>query len=585
MISGLFQPSPPRLAAVATALYRLCMTCFARCNVVARTVAIALSPVLAACSSSSSPGEPVQAPADSGAEDAVAEGDASVVPDAAKDGDASDAAVDEAAGDSPSPQDALEAEASDADSGPPPSALPFVYERPDVGTPLTQAELDTATDELIALLADTRYFDVVDERVHGWPETDPGGKYWYGTWWSGVQVIKSAGKVTYLHSADGADNNGLRTAPLLEGACYATQLWGQPQQSHLVRRIVRGFSSWALAMVRQPNDTAPTMLTRASYPVSVESTEGGRNLTIDYSLNRPGVDNGATEYVHLPDNPTWGDLWIKNKRSKDDIGHMFRAIGQIQPCASQLGAQGAKELDDMRELYASWSRRVEDDAFSIATWDKGLQLYIPPITETLAHYTLLGNVECVGALAIRLLGRGDSGTLNCGGGISDAEKLAGTQLNGSAKQILRTHHEAAVNMALWSGNDDVALALLQGLTVRVETDLGALESANPPANVNKKDVAALLLHASNAGVPLTSHEVRWLHQRIHEAYTTYRDPGQAATFKVFDPATPDGTYPYQPEGDGLAFIDIGVLLGSCAAPYRNPSTRPLLSCAKLLALP
>ena len=525
-------------------------------------------------------------PADSGAKDAVAaDGDASSIPETGNDADAKDTSVSEAEPDTLAQQDASDSSLPDADSGPPPAGLPFPYERPDVGQPVTQAELDTATDELVALLKDTRYFDVVDERIHGWPETDPGGKYWYGTWWSGVQVLKSGGKVSYLHSNDGADNNGLRTAPFMEGACYATLLWSQPMHAHLLRRIVRGFSSWVIAMVRNTGDTAPTMLTRASYPVPVDSTEGGRNLTIDYSLNRPGIDNGATEYVHLPDNPTWGDIWIKNKRSKDDIGHMLRAIGQIQSCGSRLPSDGAKELDEMREQYGSWSRRVEDDAFSIATWDKSLQYWIPPINETLAHYTLLGNVECVGALSIRLLGRGDSGTLSCDNGISDAEKLAGTQVNGSAKQILRTHHEAAVNMALWSGNNDVAQKLLQGLTVRVETDLAALESSNPPANVNKKDVAALLLHAANTGVPLTSHEVRWLHQRIHEAYTTYRDPGMAATYRVFDAATPDGAYAYQPEGDGLAFSDIGVLLGMCAAQYRNPATRPVLACDKLLSAP
>jgi len=48
----------------------------------------------------------------------------------------------------------------------------------------------------------------------------------------------------------GGDNNGLRTAPLLEGACYAYALWKKPQHEQLLRRLIRGFSSWALAMVK-----------------------------------------------------------------------------------------------------------------------------------------------------------------------------------------------------------------------------------------------------------------------------------------------------------------------------------------------
>jgi hypothetical protein len=489
----------------------------------------------------------------------------------------------DASGDGAVQSDVPEEPASDAASGPPDSVLPFAYERPDVGVALSQAELDTATDELIAILGDTRYFEVVDERVHGWPQTDPGGKYWYGTWWSGVTVTKAGGKVTYLHSADGADNNGLRTAPLLEGACYAYLLWNQGAHAHLMRRIVRGYSSWALAMVRHAGDSAPTMLTRASYPVPVQSLEGGRDLFIDYGLNRPGVDNGACQYVHLPDNPTWGDIWAKNKRSKDDIGHMVRSIGQIAACEPRVAGDDLADLLAMREIYASWSRTVEDAAWSIATWDKNLEYWIPPIQETLAHYTTLGNVECPAVLSLRLLGRDNPGSLSCGSGISDTEKLTSSQLNGSAKQILRTSHEAAVNMALFKSANDVALALLQGLSERVESDLTALLGSNPPANVNNKDVASLLLHASNAGVPLTSKEVRFLHQRIHDAYLTYRAPSAASTYRVFDPATPDGTYPYEPGGDGLAYVDLGAVLGTCASHYRNPAGRPVFNCDKLVA--
>src|SRR5262249_52053108 len=146
--------------------------------------------------------------------------------------------------------------------GPPPSALPVTYTRPDTGTPLTAAELATATDQLVALLADTRYFAVVDERVHGWPES--AGGFSYGTWWSGVSIEKKSGKVSFVHAADGAENNGLRTAPYLEGACYAYLFGGDDLTASLVRRMARGYSSWALAMQRYAGDEA--MLARASYP-------------------------------------------------------------------------------------------------------------------------------------------------------------------------------------------------------------------------------------------------------------------------------------------------------------------------------
>lgn len=89
--------------------------------------------------------------------------------------------------------------------------------------------------------------------------------------------------------------------------------------------------------------------------------------------------------------------------------------------------------------------------------------------------------------------------------------------------------------------------------------------------------------SSSRGVPLTSAEVRWVHQRLHAAYLAYRAPAMAATYRVFDPSTPDGTYPYEPGGAGMSFADIGVMLGACASPWRNPAGRPLLDCAKVLA--
>lgn len=176
--------------------------------------------------------------------------------------------------------------------------LPFPYTRPPDGTPVSAADLAAITDKYIDLLKQTHYFDTVDDRVHGWPESDPQKRYWYGTWWSGVGLNKIGGKITFLHVKGGADNNGLRTGPLLEGICLQ---WSTQALEHLVRKLIRGLNSWIIAMQRQVGDPAGTLLTRAAYPVSIDSADGGRSF--HYSLNRPGDDNSATEYVHLTANP------------------------------------------------------------------------------------------------------------------------------------------------------------------------------------------------------------------------------------------------------------------------------------------
>jgi hypothetical protein len=462
-----------------------------------------------------------------------------------------------------------------------PRSLPFTYERADVGTPVTAAELAAVTDHYLELLDKTRYFRFIDDRAHGWPESDPQGRYWYGTWWSGVSVHKQNGQVTYTHSADGADNNGLRTAPVLEGACYAYALWKTPESQHLTRKLLRGFNSWFLAMQTGPTDTLP-LLSRAAYPPSIDSNEGGRNLHINYDADRPGVDADPTIYIHVPNNPSWGDLWTKNKRSKDDIGHMLRALAQLDTCAELFSDAAAKsELEELKTRFTAWSQRVIQNNWSIETRDKDLSLVIPP--DDLAHFSSTGGFECGSQLAIQLNANGSATGLDCADG--DLFQETESPLQNSAMQIIRTFQEAVASEAILANQPELAKTFLTGLAARVEKlmDYSDANGGQFPRNASSMDVAALLLHAANAGVPLTSREVRWLHARVEEAHTSYLSPAQAANYDLFAATTPDGDYSFDASGSGLDFKDLGVLLGTCAAEYRNPKGRPVLDCDRVRA--
>jgi hypothetical protein len=61
-----------------------------------------------------------------------------------------------------------------------------------------------------------------------------------------------------------------------------------------------------------------------------------------------------------------------------------------------------------------------------------------------------------------------------------------------------------------------------------------------------------------------------------------RDPALAPMFHLFDATTPDGAYSYDPPNIGLFYRDLGMLLGTCASTYRNPSGRAVLDCQRLL---
>jgi len=463
---------------------------------------------------------------------------------------------------------------------------PLLLTRPEAGEPVPDADVAALTDLYLDLLSQTGWLRVTEERAHGWPRSDPQGRYWYGTWWSGVRVLKEGGAVTYLHSADGADNNGMRTGPILASVAWAHALWGGSED--LLRTLTRGFTSWGRVMQRASLPDQPVLLARASYPASVTSTEGGRTIHIDYSLNHPGVIEGRDDpddpppsiYVQNPDQPDWGALWIKNKRSKDDVGHMLLALAALEGLPAGTDADLATDVADAQALYEAFARRMEDEGWRIATVDEAWQTYWPQ--EDLAFFVQVGGFECGGMLAMRLLGRGDPGDLACGDGIVPSISEAWA-LKNDLHQIQRSFHEAAVAWAALRGHAALADDLRRGLIWRLDKVMDAVDAGGAYGLSGHEDLAELVTMSGAVGVPLTWREVRFLHARIRDAHDTYLAEGRLPAYHVFDEDTPDGEYPVAPGGSGLFWRYLAAPLGLCASPLVHPDTKPVLDCARLKA--
>ncbi len=458
--------------------------------------------------------------------------------------------------------------------------LPFDLVRPPAGDPVSASDLAAITDKYLSLLAETRYFHVVDERVHGWPESDPQKRYWYGTWWSGCGLDKVDGKVTFQHVDVGADNTGIPTSFYLEGVCLAHRLWPSAKLERLTRRMIRGFNAFVLAMKRSADDGEGVLMARTIYPPSVAWNEDGREAFINYEPDRPGIDS-YTQYVHVPTNPQWGDVWIKNWRSKDDIGHMFRAIATATECASGFGPEGQADLAALRDNYSAWAKRVEADGWAIATLNTDGDVVMPNLDSTMSRYHLEANAECTQVLTLRLFGGGAPGTLECGNGIHPLEAFA--MKNEHNGEIVRSYHVAAARHALLSKQNVLAKTLLEGLIKRMDDGMDLAEDDDFPAHMPARSLVKLLVEAANAGAPLTSRDVRWIHRQIEAAFTSYVTNGDTAVYRVFDPGTPDGSYDFTPDGEGFEFNFFSVLAGTCSSRFWNPTSAPLLDCAKVKA--
>jgi hypothetical protein len=269
----------------------------------------------------------------------------------------------------PPGQDPPDASGSTADGGgvtpdgstPEPDGLPFPYSRPQAGTPVPANELAAITDKYIQLLTQTRYFDTVDERVHGWPESDPQKRYWYGTWWSGCGLDKANGVVTYNHVNVGADNNGIPTSSVLEGMCQAHRLWPSAKLEKLVRRLVRGLNAYSLAMKRSPNDTAGVMLARTVYPEPIAMTDGGRNAFIrHFRLVSLLAENSGRSRVErrglASDTPALEGYLLVNGMNPQDGGARDRDdVREVEADALEVARRvasarrGAERLEDAGE--------------------------------------------------------------------------------------------------------------------------------------------------------------------------------------------------------------------------------------------
>jgi hypothetical protein len=224
---------------------------------------------------------------------------------------------------------------------------------------------------------------------------------------------------------------------------------------------------------------------------------------------------------------------------------------------------------------------VEDDGWRIASRDRAGQLWYP--SDLLAQFVALGDppIECDAMLALRLAGERPPDGLDCEDGVGPADPLI-IESNDHNGEILRSFHEAAALHARRGGREDVARPLLDGLVARMEEGLdGLLGEGEPTPYLEPEDLVDLLVHSANLGVPLTAREVRWIHERVAEADAAYRAPGNEPVLHVFDAATPDGAYAFQPSGSGVNFRSLGLLLGACASPWRSPTSEPLLDCDRV----
>lgn len=477
-----------------------------------------------------------------------------------------------------------------------PDALPFAFERADVGDPLSSAEIEMFTREVTGFWKQVEFFPWVLRTSHGVHEST--GKPDYMVWWGGVQPIREGDTVRFYHvDPDGGGHNIMIPTPrVLVSAIGGHLLTGDPHMAEVAEQYCKGITATMLGMVHDQDDSLDHLMARNVAAFNHEYlTEEGHPKQIDYSGWYTSYRHWNTCRFNYPDNPTWGSMWITNMRSKDDVPHIFMAVPAIRYAASRAQSDEVRTACGQTLDYLQrFSRDIVDFGYRIRSKDEHGEPFIPGYTGDeeldqaagdLASFVMwddiVPNAECNAKRASALIGYGHGDDLDCGKAAgNDYERMA-VSTHYYNHDIVRFFHLAHIANALVEGDDRAAETLLAGMAERIDGYLATPDEDLPRSRSEwENDIALLCLRSAAYGLPLTSREARLIQEKWgmgaerHAAW---------AYWNLWDPVHEDGELPHRPyhrDGDinWARIQDMALLLEYCWSPLRNPAGARFVDC-------
>lgn len=467
-----------------------------------------------------------------------------------------------------------------------PAKLPFELARDgDTGEALTLQEIKDFTVKLTGYWKKADFFKWWYRASHGVDKST--GLPDYSILWHDVEAIKKGDVVTFHHTGSGGAHNAMiPTNEVLAQAAAGYLLTGDKDMAKIVEQFSKGVTAMFKGMLWDKNDTEKYIMARNIVTKNFSYTlDGGRKAAVDYSGWYVTSDDAwNTHQIHFPNNPYWGDIYIHNMRSKDDVPHIYRAAGFLAYVVAygkdKNVVAAAKEA---YEYLQGFAKDIVDSGYHIRTKGNDGKAYIPK--EDLASFVDYENIaptaECNAKLISALLGYGDTRGLDCqygSGGMYEKAAAASHYFN---YKIFHGFHMSAVLHALIHGQNDAAKKLLTGLADRADkltTGKGHKQATKDPSW--NRDLAVFLLQSASVGLPLTSQQARIIVTEYAKAVDAYKD---FPRYDLWDKSVPDGTYGsnggYLPDDHGIVRPEeIGFVLEYCYSPFKNPSGKIPVDC-------
>ncbi|HEY3357479.1 MAG TPA: hypothetical protein VGQ83_29785 [Polyangia bacterium] len=461
-----------------------------------------------------------------------------------------------------------------------PDALPFAVTRPAVGDPVSAADVTAFTRKVTGLWKQVGYFQWIGDTSHG-VDAATGLPDW-SVWWTGVEVVKAGGAITFHHSESGGpDNIFIPTSRVLSQLSAGYLLTGDPAMGRVVAQYAKGLTASMQGMVWDASDPVRSIMARAVIPNNHTVTLGdGRVKAIDYTAWRQHTEAWNSHTIHVAQNPYWGDIWVKNMRSKDDVPHIFHAAVWLPWVAAQAPDETVRAAAAEAWQYVQgFTKDIVDSGYVIRSKNEDGQIFVP--TEDLASFVqyeaLIPNAECNAKLNAALIGYGALQGNDCLDGHGGAYETIAVTNHYYNMAIVRNFHLSAILHSLRTCEDAAAEALMAGLITRIDADL-ARPATELPGDIQvpawERDLAVYLVQSSAAGLPLTAREVRLVHQYYGQAVD---ELAAWDKWNPWDPAVADGTFDYRPRGVVDA-EDMAFFLEACWSPFRATGGEAVVDC-------
>lgn len=492
----------------------------------------------------------------------------------------------------------------------PPRKLAFAFARPPVGEPVDAAEVTAFTRRIAATLHQTGYFRWLLRTSTGVDAST--GTPDYLAWHNDVRAVKSGDTVTFHHVGH-EHNMWIPSAKVLSAALGAYLHTGDWEAGKLTEQYCKGLTAVVKGFIRGDEDPAPWLMARAIFPMDQSFAldadawhDDGRAKAVTFSQAKTEATAWNASTFPWSDNPAWGDIWVTNMRSKDDVRAITRAVPFLHYVVEDakdawVRDACAETLDTMTHFH----KDIVDHDYFIRTKDRdGVPYSLPCDNNTdLGSYTCYTEIdprnECCARLATDMIAYGERRTNDCGsctGSIYDMVAPVGNIYN---INIIWDYHMAGVLASLVHRQHRDAYLALAGLADRMDEYLEPDPSFPGPKNPFwTSRLALLLVEAAAVGLPLTAREVRMVH---HAWDWAAEDLRAFPNWDLWDESVPDGTYdgwtnwdwwvPNRPldEINQASFRPVvrnesvpvqwfATLFEYCMSPFQNPAGQAFVDC-------